>query len=145
MKRKRMICIVILLFSFVIAFLLKSVVIWPGAYPNSKVLSTQENKIIKALLLDAVKNRCSSIYRIDPNGIYDADSAKEIIQYDTQSEISKSWFCLIDPNFMRTATKMDDGGYQVTIKLSYPEPYYYCFAINVIEGRYLITSFKIDI
>lgn len=145
MKKKFMIWIAILFFVFVVGFLLKNVFIWQGAYLNSKVLSTEENKAIKELLLNAVKDRCSLLYKLDPNGIYDADSAEEIIQYEPQSDVSKSWFCLIDPNFMRTAIRTESGGYQVTVKVSHPESYYYCFEINEIEGQYFITSFKIDI
>lgn len=144
MRKKLVMYIVIVLLVFVVGFLLNSIVMWQGMYPNSKDLTAEENKKIKAVLLDAVKDRCSSLYKLESSRIYDTDSATNIIQYEAQSDVSKSPFCLIDSNFMSTAIKTDDG-YQVTLKIYYPESYYYCFEIKVIDGKYLITYFKIDI
>lgn len=131
---------------FIIAgFLLNSIVLWQGLYPNNSSLTVEENEKIKAVLLGAVKDRCSVLYKVDTNEIYDMDSATEIIQNEEQAAVSKSLICLVDPGFMRTVAKTEDGGYQATVKMFYPETYYYCFEIHVIDGKYLITSFKLDI
>ena len=100
--------------------------------------------MIKALLLDAVKDRCSLLHKVDANEIYDADSAELIIQYDEEAKASKGLLCLIDPNFMNTAVKTEDGGYQVTIEAFYPESCFYCFEIHTVNGKNLITYFLLD-
>ena len=101
--------------------------------------------MIKTLLLDAVKDRCSLLHKLDANEIYDADSAEFIVQYDEEAKASKGLLCLIDSNLMNTAVKTEDGGYKVIIKIFYPEDVYYCFEIHTINGKNLITSFLIDI
>ena len=130
---------------FVCGFLLKNVVLWQGVYLNNWALSAEENQQIKAVILDAVKDRCSYLYHINADHIYDVDSAEKIIQYDTGAQASKSWFCLINFAFMTTATKTANGRYQVEVKTYCPEAYYYCFEVSVIDGHYLITSFQMDI
>lgn len=144
MRKKLVICLAILLLVFVVGFLLSSILMRQGIYPNNNNLTDAENQKIKAVLLDAVKDRCSSLYKLDKSKIYDADSAADIIQYEAQSNAPKRPFCLIDPNFMRTTIKTDNR-YQVTLKVFYPESCYYCFEIEVIDGEYLITYFQIDV
>ncbi len=143
--KKIKIYITVILLLIVCGFLLKNVALWPGVYLNSLTLSTEENKRIKAVILDAVKDRCSYLYKLDADEIYYADNAEKIIQYDTEAQVSKSWFCSINFTFMTTAAKTANGKYQVEVKTYYPEAYYYCFEISVIDGHYLITSFQMDI
>lgn len=136
---------IVLAVAIVISFLLSCVALWPGMYANNKKLTTYENDRIKALLVSAVKDHCSSLYKIDKQTIYDEKHMNSIVQYDEHAMSQKSWFCIINPGFMNTATKVDDGKYQVTIKMFYPESYYYCFEISRIDEEYAITSFGIDI
>ena len=145
MKKYIVVGLAILLFVSVIFFLFSSVMMRPARFPDNEALTAEENKMIKTLLLDAVKDRCSLLHRLDANEIYDADSAEFIIQYDEEAKASKGLLCLIDPNFMNTAVKTEDGGYQVIIKIFYPEDLYYCFEIHTINGKHLITSFLTDI
>lgn len=145
MKKYIVVGLAILLFVSVIFFLFSSVMMRPARFPDNEALTAEENKMIKTLLLDAVKDRCSLLHKLDANEIYDADSAEFIIQYDEEAKASKGLLCLIDPNFMNTAVKTEDGGYQVIIKIFYPEDLYYCFEIHTINGKHLITSFLTDI
>lgn len=145
MKKYVVVGLAILLFVSVIFFLFSSVMMRPARFPDNEALTAEENKMIKTLLLDAVKDRCSLLHKLDANEIYDADSAEFIIQYDEEAKASKGLLCLIDPNFMNTAVKTEDGGYQVIIKIFYPEDLYYCFEIHTINGKHLITSFLTDI
>lgn len=137
--------IAIFLCLIVCVFLLKNVVLWQGVYLNSPSLTAQENKQVKAVILSAIKDRCSSLYKLKADDIYDAEHADKIIQYDKEAQASKGVCCLIDFTFMTTATKIADGRYQVEVKVYYPEAYYYHFEVRVIDGRYLITSFQLDI
>ena len=145
MKKKILVGLTIFLLGAMMLFLLSSVMMRPARFPDNEALTAEENKMIKTLLLDAVKDRCSLLHKLDANEIYDADSAEFIIQYDEEAKASKGLLCLIDPNFMNTAVKTEDGGYQVIIKIFYPEDLYYCFEIHTINGKHLITSFLTDI
>ena len=136
---------IVLTLAIVISFIFSCVALWSGMYANNKKLTTDENDRIKALLVSAVKDRCLSQYKIDKQTIYDEKCMDSIVQYDKQAMSRKSWFCVINPVFMNTATKVDGGKYQVTIKVFYPESYYYCFEISRIDEEYVITSFGIDI
>lgn len=118
---------------------------WPAMFPDNEAFSAKENKMIKTLLLDAVKDRCSLLHKLDASDIYHADSAEFIIQYDEEAKASIGLLCLIDSNFMNTAVKTEDGGYQVIMEIFYPESCYYCFEIHTVNGKNLITYFLLDI
>ena len=145
MKKYVMLSLAIFLLGSMVLFLFGSVMMRPARFPDNEALTAEENKMIKTLLLDAVKDRCSLLHKLDANEIYDADSAEFIIQYDEEAKASKGLLCLIDPNFMNTAVKTEDGGYQVIMEIFYPESCYYCFEIHTINGKHFITSFLVDI
>ena len=145
MKKKILVGLAIFLLGAMMLFLLSSVMMLPARFSNNEALTAEENEMIKTLLLNAVKDRCSLLHKLDANEIYYADNAEVIIQYDEEAKASKGLLCLIDPNFMSTAVKTEDGGYQVTMKIFYPESLYYCFEIHTINGKHLITSFLTDI
>ena len=58
--------------------------------------------------------------------------------------MSKGLCCLIDLSLMITATKIADGRHQIEVNVYYTEACCY-FEVSVIYGRYLITSFQLDV
>lgn len=144
MRKKSVFAAIALVVVVGIVFMLGCVVLWPGMYMNNQQLTADENSQMKDLVLSAVKDRCSSVYEIDKNAVYDEAYADCIVQYDDQAASPQSWFCFINPGFMRTATQMADGKYQITVKVYHPESYDYCFEISKINEQYVITSFGID-
>jgi hypothetical protein len=118
----------------------------PCMYADNSQLTRDENKKIKELVLDAIKDRCSALYTIDKSRIYDDSSRELIIQYDESASTDKNLICLIGGSFMNSVRKVSDWEYEVTVKVYYPENYYYCFTIMVeASGNYVIESFGIDI
>jgi len=55
----------------ILHFICAYVFILPGAFTNSPKLTIVENNKVKKLVLNAVKDRCSALYDIEPSEIYD--------------------------------------------------------------------------
>ena len=125
MKKKILVGLTIFLLGAMMLFLLNSVMMRPARFPDNEALTAEENKMIKTLLLDAVKDRCSLLHKLDANEIYDADSAEFIVQYDEEAKALKGLLCLIDSNFMNTAVKTEDGGYKVIMEIFYSSAFLY--------------------
>ena len=137
--KKRLIvgAVAVIVLIGVIVTVLGSVVLWPGMYGNSGHLTAQENAEIKELVLNAVKEQCSSLYDIDKSAVYAVDPDLEGTQ--------KSWFCVIDPSFMNTVKKIDSDSLRLEVTIYHPEFYYFYIDIGKIGDRYLITRLQIDI
>ena len=143
-KKVAIICILVLAAAVLFCFA-GNILLLPAACANSWQLTWEENSEIKSLVLDAVRDRCSSLYAVDQDEIYDAEAAEEIVQYDAAAGIEKDWFCLIDPGFMRTVTKTGENRYSVIVKTYSPEDLYYHFTVQKDgAGNYVITSFLLD-
>jgi len=143
MKKKIIVLllIVVIILSYAVG---KNIVLSSVFYKNNYQLSKIENREIKKVLLKAVKDRCSGIYRIS-NEIYSTTHSKYIIQFDETAKISKRIVCIIDRSFMESVTQTEDNKYYAIIKVYYPENMYYHFEIEKTADRYLITFFGLDI
>ena len=145
MKRRILIASGAAAVALVILFGVIGTVFMPNwMFSNNSQLQPEVNREIKTLVLQAVKDRCSSVYNVDREQIFDLDSENLIAAGALDSPADKSLFCIMDSQFMRSAA-FSDGKYTVRVKMYYPESYYYEFIIEKQGDQYRITSFSIDI
>lgn len=135
------ICIILIV---LISVLFKSVFLLPVMFKNNYNFDTETNKSIKALVLSAVKDRCSTLYEADSKRIYNTNYSNDIIQLHTDSHITKKLICSVDSSFMKSLTQINDDEYSLVVQVNYPEFAFYHFTVKRFGIRYLITSFQID-
>ncbi|MBQ8605923.1 MAG: hypothetical protein IJ408_04230 [Clostridia bacterium] len=143
MKKYLIYSTIVIVAIIVINIVLENVLILPIMYKNSSLLDKESNYQIKSLVIDAIKDRCSSLYNIDSENIY-SNETKEIIQYEF-SKKNKSPVCFFDRNFMETLVISENSKYQLVVKMNYPEQYIYNFIITKKDDRFLIEFFQLDI
>lgn len=144
MKKTMLILGIPIVILIIMCFLLY-VIIWPGLFKNSPNLSKKENKAVKELIIDTIKDRCSSLYNFEKIELYDESFSENIIQFDPEAGIKKKCICIIDLDFMLSIEKEDYGIYNVIIKSHYPENCYYHITIKNNNGKYSVISFLVDI
>ncbi|MBE7056029.1 MAG: hypothetical protein E7388_01125 [Ruminococcaceae bacterium] len=136
----------IIIFNLVLLFfILHFTFLFPGFYLNILSLNLEENRAIKGIILDAVKDRCSVLFDYEKSEIYDESASDEIIQFDELAKIKKGYLCVIDMGFMINTEKKDNKTYYVVVKSYYPENVYYHFEVQNKDGTYLITQYLLDV
>ena len=140
-KRVPLIIICVVLLSVIALTSVQYVFLWPMFYPNNSSLNKEENREIKSLLLNVMKDRHSTLFSMDKRKLY----TKEFLEYMADdSGRGRSWFVSIDLNFMDSVKKVGDNEYKAGIKMELPEDWYYGFTIKVVDGKYLVSEFGID-
>ncbi len=127
--------ILILLF---ISSVLKNTFMVTCFYKNNDLLSKEENKEIKKLLLNVMKNRHSTVFSMDEKELYTED-----LDEDT-STLEKSFWIYINYNFMNSVKKKNDNEYTAKIQMKSPDDWCYYFTIKNIDGKYIVSYFEID-
>ena len=104
MKKKICIVVVLLLVVLFLGFgICRCVYLLPFTYQDSETLDRETNDTIKELVLNAVKDRCSSLYETNKSNIYDLSHKEDIIQlYDAKK--GSHLIVLINSDFMHTVT-----------------------------------------
>jgi hypothetical protein len=125
------------------AFLAKDVFLWTGMYTDSDMLDEQTNETVKTLVLSAVKDRCSSVFTVDQNTIYDSGSATNIVQYGGYAYSKRSIFMMVDPDFMDTLEQGENGAYNLFVTVAWPEQNTYRLSLRQVDGVFKIVSFQI--
>lgn len=137
-------CMTLLAIAFTAAFLAKDVFLWPGMYTDSDMLDEQTNETIKTLALEAVKDRCSSVFTVDQDAIYDGDSILHIVQYGGYVYSERAVFIMVDPHFMDTLEPEEDGEYSLAVTVARPEKNTYRLTVRPVDGVYRIVSFQLN-
>ena len=137
-------CVVLLAIAFTTAVLAKEVFLWPGMYTDSDMLDQQTNETIKTLVLEAVKDRCSSVFTVDQDAIYDGDSIRNIVQYGGYVYSERAVFIMVDPHFMDTLEPGENGEYSLAVTVARPEKNTYRLTVRPVDGVYRIVSFQIN-
>ena len=146
MKKKKVIIVAVIVVSFVLLFLLKFVILWEGVFRNNSDLNDEENKEIKNLVLNAIKDRCSVLYEIKQSDIYDENYKENIVTLFNPESVEKGVVCIFNPGFMDYAYSTDINEYNVLVKVYYPENVYYDFTIYKDEnGAWRIKTFLFDV
>jgi len=119
----------------------KNAFLLPFFYKNNSSLTTEENKEIKTLLLNFIKEKHSNIYEIDKKNIYNQELF--IYFFDDNSD-NKSFWVDFDDKFMDTVEKKSDNEYTAIIQMKTPEDWRYYIDIINVDGKYLISDCKTD-
>ena len=138
-------CVLAILIIVTFFVTLRIIILSPLMFWNCTTLDAETNREIKVLVLQAVKSRCSSICNVSDEQIFDRKSEELLSDASAiDAELNRSIFCIIDPGFMNTVTQ-DEDGYNIIVKMVYPEPYYFHFTVKKIENKFMITTFELDI
>ena len=137
-------CMTLLAIALTAAFLAKDVFLWPGMYTDSDMLDEQTNNAVKTLALAAVKDRCSSVFTVDQDAIYDEDSILHIVQYGGYVYSERAVFIMVDPHFMDTLEPGENGEYSLAVTVARPEKNTYRLTVRPVDGTYRIVSFQLN-
>ena len=113
--KRNLIKIIIFIFLVAVIFVAvlycaaRFVMLSPSCYSNNKLLTEQENDLIKNLVLESVEARLS-IFAHGNESMYDSSAAEiEIIQLEKEQHNRKHVFVFIDRDFMDTVQRDDDS------------------------------------
>jgi hypothetical protein len=78
---KKILKLLFVLAMFSICFLLKNVVMWEAMYTNNYSLSLKENREIKRVVLESIKDLNISYYNADKDKLYQEKMSGSVIQF----------------------------------------------------------------
>ena len=146
MKKKTVILISLLCIAFLlIPVILQGCLMLPAMYADNPDLDQQTNDEIKKLILLSVKDMWLIGTNIDQQALYTTSNSLDVIQCENDPSWLKSPICIIEKDFMRKLTKVDDNTYKVILKAHFPESYF-CHITIVRTGEgFKISKFQLDI
>ena len=114
---KRIITAVV--FIVFLCVLLSFVFNWTGWYRNSPVLSVEDNKDIKEIVIQEVRNH-----------------------YIERGE--GKWLFIMDLGFMESFEKIEEDHFYVSVQTYWPNDWVYYFTFLYEDGKYTFLDFEID-
>ena len=134
------IAIILLAFSHIT---LKHMLMWDALYPNSNLLSKEESKEIKSLLLNVMKERHSRINVDNIHELYTREIyARRVLNSDSYS--AESVIVIINQNFMNSVSKTGDNHFIAEVQLIWPDDWLYFFTIKKEDGYYRVSDLGVD-
>ena len=143
MKRIIVLSIIAILVSLFSYVSLKHVMMCDELYKDSKLLDKEENKEIKSLLLNVMKDRHSTINVNNNHKLYTRDLYMRRVQ-NFNRDVEKSTIVVVNHNFMDSVTKTGENHYDAIVLLIWPyywECWEYHFWITREDGHYRVSDF----
>lgn len=138
------ICIIVGLFALIICTFVHNIYLWPVTYKSNHSLEPGENREIKALVLNVMKDQFLEPGLVDENKLY----TKEYLlgdMYSSSNGRQKHLFISIDTEFMDSVEKIGEAIYIAQVETRFPDTYYYYFTIKVVNGQYRVLNLEIDL
>lgn|GEM_PF-2431225 len=137
--KKSILKLLFVLTMFFVYFFLKNVVMWDAMYVNNSSLSLKENREIKTVVLECIKDWNLSYYNANRDELYQEKLPGYII-YRENSYEKKAFFCIIPHWFMKNMI-INNSTYRFIIQDYYPGECFYEIEVRKINGTYKIISF----
>ncbi|MCL2083382.1 MAG: hypothetical protein FWH04_09150 [Oscillospiraceae bacterium] len=131
------------IFLVVLFIFLKHILLWGGVYPGKWSLNIRENKEIKFLLLNLMKDEHSNLFSADENRLYTEEYIQEYRAL-CETTTARSFFVSVNSNFMKSVEKTAENKYTAVVQLKWPDDWCYDVTITVTNGQYRISYYGID-
>jgi len=143
MKKAVILSIIIIAVLLLTYISLKHILMWDVLYRNSSLLDKEENREIKSLLLNVMKDQ-HSIISIDNNHkLYTRDLyIRQVLYFNAYR--AESVIVIIDQNFMNSVSKTRDNHFIARVQLIWPDDWLYFFTIKKEDGYYRLSDLEID-
>lgn len=140
---KRLLKLIFILIVFFICFWLKNAVMWDAVYANNFRLSIKENREIKKVVLESIKDWNLAGYNADRDKLYQ-EEAPGYITYRADDYEKEAKYCVISHFFMKKM-KIEYDSYYFIITGYCPEWCFYHIRVKKIDGVYKVISFGLDV
>ena len=140
---KKILKLLFVLAMFSICFLLKNVVMWEAMYNNNYSLSLKENREIKRVILESIKDLNISYYNADKDKLYQEKMPGSVIQFGDDPSENNYLFCSVPIYFMKSMEIYQDI-YYFYFPVDYYGGTYYCIEVKKFGDSYKVISFGFD-